>query len=132
RGRQTRGSPLRGVRAVLGLGRPPAEEQPGSYTFPGRLLAHRWHTPDMGSRNQQFVLTCENATVQITFLAPDLIRVRVSPTGQFSAPFSYAVAKGDDEWRADEWSAIKCSLEETEDALIIRTSRVHCHVAKAH
>jgi hypothetical protein len=58
-----------------------------SYLFPGRVLAHRWHG------GQGIELTCQNAMAQIAVLAPDLMRVRVSPTGKMPAPFSYAVAK---------------------------------------
>jgi alpha-glucosidase len=136
-GRRTRGSPLRGVRAVLGLGKGTDPGPPTAYTFPGRVLAHRWYTPDAGSpdcdqHSQQFLLTCENALVQLTVLAPDLVRVRVSPTGRFSAPFSYAIDKEDDQWPASRQSTVECSTEETEEALIIRTPRLHVHIAKAH
>jgi alpha-glucosidase (family GH31 glycosyl hydrolase) len=121
-----RGSPLRGLRALLGLGKSKPEVE-HDHVFPGRVLAHHWHTPALGSPNQRFVLTCENAVVQITVLAPDLIRVRASPTGRFSAPTSYAVAKKD-----QDWPAVECSLEETEQALVIRTAQLQCHIAKPH
>jgi alpha-glucosidase len=131
-GRRPKGSPLRGLRTVLRLGRGPDKGPPAAYTFPGRVLAHHWYTPDIGSPNQQFLLTCENALVQLTVLAPDLVRVRVSPTGRFSAPFSYAIAKKDDEWSATPQPSVECSVEETEETLIIRTSKLHIHIAKAH
>jgi len=119
-------SPLRGLRALLHLGKKQPDTEPDTI-FPGRVLAHHWDTPNQSTPNAQIVLTCENAVVQITVLAADLIRVRASPTGRFSAPFSYAVAKAD-----IDWPAVSCTLEETEQALIIRTARLHCHIAKRY
>lgn len=112
-----RGSYLAGASTLL---RPQAVRagQP-EYAFPGRVLAH--------SRREQHVeLTCENAMVQITVLAPDLMRVRVSPSGRFLPPFSYAVAKPD-----DDWAPAVFAVEETEQYLWIRTARLHCRVERA-
>lgn len=123
---RTRRSALQGLRALLWHGQSKPETEL-DYHFPGRVLAHHWYTPDQTSPNQRIVLTCENAVVRISVLAPDLIRVRASPTGRFSEPFSYAVAKQD-----REWPMVECTLSETETALVIRTLRLHCHIAKAH
>ena len=120
------GKPLRGLGALLRRGkRKSGADQ--DYVFPGRVLTHRWYTPHPGLPNPQLVVTCENAVIQITVLATDLIRVRASPTGRFSEPFSYAVEKED--W---EWPPVDCTLEETKEALIIRTARLHCQISKSY
>jgi alpha-glucosidase len=116
---RSKGSVLGGLGALLA--RPRADAPPPAYLFPGRVLAHRWQ------HGQRIELTCENAMVQITVLAPDLLRVRVSPTGRLSPPFSYAIARAD-----DEWPPVELSVEELEDCLMIRTSRLHCRIDKAH
>jgi alpha-glucosidase len=126
-GRPVKGSPLRGVSAVLGLHKNRARPPSSTYSYPGRLLAHRRYAPDANSPAQQFLLTCENTVLQIAVLAPDLMRVRVSPTGRFATLPSYAVARAD-----HEWPAVPCSVQETDEALILRTPRLHCHVDKAH
>ena len=61
-------SPLRGLKALLRLDASRPDTAPDTL-FPGRVLAHRWYTPDPSSPNQRIVLTCENAIVQITVLA---------------------------------------------------------------
>jgi alpha-glucosidase len=99
-----------------------SEEGSGhEYVFPGRVLAHQWR------HGQRIELTCENATVQIAVLAADLMRVRVSTSGRFPPPTSYAVAKDD-----EAWPPVELSVEETSDALLIRTPKLHCHVRKSH
>jgi alpha-glucosidase len=116
---QSRGSLLRGLGTLLS--RPEASTQQRTFLFPGRVLAHQWHS------GQRIELTCQNAIVEIAVLAPDLMRVRVSPTGRLPAPFSYAVAKAD-----QDWAPVEITVEETRDHLLIRTARLHCRVDKAH
>jgi alpha-glucosidase len=117
---QSKGSVLRGVGALISNKSPADESQP-AYLFAGRVLAHRWQ------QGQRIELTCENAMVQVAVLAPDVMRVRVSPMGRLSPPFSYAVAKAD-----EEWPPVDLSVEELADHLMIRTDRLHCRIDKAH
>ena len=123
---KSKGSLLCGISAVLG--KPPKETSiDTSYTFPGRVLAHRWNSAAKGPERQRVELTCENAMVRITVLAADLIRVRVNPSGRFAEPFSYAVAKKD-----TDWTPVQFTLEETAEAVLIRTQNLHCRVDKAY
>lgn len=119
------GASLRGLNALL---KPPPDEQTEApYTFAGRVLAHHWNSAAKGIERQTVELTCENALVRITFLAADLVRVRVSPDGRFPEPFSYAVHKSD-----EHWSPIELTLQETADALTIRSPKLTCRIEKAH
>ena len=102
-----------------------ATEEP-QYIRPGRVLNYRWHPPTREFPNARLELTCENAVARITILAPDLMRVRVRRDGHFPPPFSYAVARSD-----EGWPMVDCSLHEESEALVIRTSRLLCHVARS-
>ena len=124
---RTRGSFLRGIAAVLGSKPRTDRDQVAEYAFPGRVLAHQWLSSAKGPQRQQVELTCENAMVRISVLAPDVIRVRASPTGRFSPLFSYAIAKDDAAWPPTPFT-----VEESEDALTIRTARLQCRVEKPH
>jgi alpha-glucosidase len=114
---ESRGSLLGGVGSLLGR---PAQAARSNYLFPGRVLAWQRH-------NQRIELTCQNAMVRIAVLAPDVVRVRVSPTGLPSAPFSYAIARRD-----EAWPPVELSVEETPGYLLVRTARLHCRIAKEH
>ncbi|MDH7473608.1 MAG: glycoside hydrolase family 31 protein [Anaerolineae bacterium] len=70
-------------------------------------------------------LTCEKAAVQLTVLAEDLIRVRLSPTGRFPPPFSYAVDKED-----GDWPAVDFTVHESDETIEVRTARLTCRVMK--
>ena len=100
---------------------------PARYAFPGRVLAHRWVAAPGSTAGQYLELTCDNAMVRLTVLAPDLVRVRVSPTGRFPPPFSYAVARPD-----EAWPPVEVTLDETEEHLWLRTGRLHCQIAKGY
>jgi hypothetical protein len=117
---QAKGSALRGIRGLIGHKEAQSTGHPEEYAFPGRVLAHQWQS------RQRIELICENALVRIDVLAPDPIRVRVSPSGRFPPPFSYAVAKED-----KEWAPVGIAVEETEDALLIRTAKLCCRADKA-
>ena len=123
---QTKGSLWGGLSGVVRSAQQVDDAQP-RYLFPGRVLAHRWDASAMGTRRQRIELTCEHAMVQISVLAADLMRVRISPSGRFPPPFSYAVARED-----EAWPAVDFSIEETPEALTIRTARLHCRIDRAH
>ena len=123
---QASGSILRGIAGVLGK-QPHQPLADTTYTFPGRVLAHRWNSAAKGPERQRIELTCENALIRLDVLAADLIRVRVSPSGRFSEPFSYAIAKKD-----EQWPPVKFTLQETAETLRIRTARGQCCVDKTH
>jgi alpha-glucosidase len=115
---QSRGSVWRGLAALAS--KSDRDEKDPTYLFAGRLLAYHWQ------HGQRIELTAENAMAHISVLAPDLIRVRVSPSGRLPPPFSYAVCKAD-----EEWAPVELDVEEQQDHLMIRTAKLHCRVNKA-
>ncbi len=119
-------APLRGLKALVSPTQP-ADKTSITYTFPGRVLGHRWNSAAQGIERQTVELTCENALIRLTFLTADLVRVRVSPDGRFGEPFSYAVCKAD-----NTWPPIELSLEETANTLTIRTPKLTCRIEKQH
>lgn len=123
---QARGSALRGIVGLIGHKEAQSTGHPEEYAFPGRVLAYQWQSTALAPERQRIELICENALVRIDALAPDLMRVRVSPFGRFPPPFSYAVAKED-----KEWAPVGIEVEETEDALLIRTAKLCCRADKA-
>jgi len=88
----------------------------------------------MGYARQGRIVTvdCANGSYRIAMLAPDVVRVRFLPTdGPASSrptgvPFSYSVARSDDEWPACEFRVI-----EALSCVEIRTSRLICRIDKA-
>ena len=64
-------------------------------------------------------ITYQGGTVRVEFLAPDLVRVRLSADGSFPEPFSYAVEKRD-------WPAPEVSLAEAGGAVEFGSARLRC------
>ena len=122
---KARGSTIRGVASLIAKHRTDTAQP--HYVFPGRVLAHQWQSSAKGAQRQRVELTCENAIVRIAVLAPDLMRVRISPTGRFPPPFSYALAKTD-----EKWPPVPFTVEETQEHLTVRTERLHCRIDKAY
>lgn len=89
--RRVWGSRLRGIGAALGLLKNRARAPSLTCSFPGRLLSCRRYSPDADALIPCWLLTCENALIQIAVLAPDLVRIRASPTGHFAASPGYAI-----------------------------------------
>lgn len=95
---------------------PPAWNRP--WTFIGDLVS-------CSRDGRQVTLQCVNAAMQLTVLAPDLVRIRLSPTGEFPAPFSYAVARKD-----DDWPAARFTLEERPDCFLLRTGKLLVRITR--
>jgi len=74
---------------------------------------------------QTVTIRCQNASLQITVLAADLLRIRLSISGIFLPLQSYAVTKADVEWPQTSYA-----LQETAEAIEIRTERVVCRITK--
>ena len=88
-----------------------------TYRFLGDITSFDYH-------DQSLTITCGQATVRIDVLAPDLLRVRLAPDGQFGAGFSYAIEK-------TEWPAVDVAFEESADALLLRTAAITCRVQRS-
>ena len=70
-------------------------------------------------------VACDNATIHITVLAADLLRVYVQRQGESLDTFSYAVARPDEEWPATAFT-----VRETDAAIDVCTARLICCVAR--
>ena len=117
-GGNTQGSLWRGLSGMWAALRPPVEPSldPGRFTFAGDVLSYQ-------HQRQTLTLLCENASLQISVLAADVVRVRLSRSRFFPTPESYAIAKAD-----AEWPPARHSVEETGGAIELRTEGMTCHI----
>ena len=116
-----RGSVLRGLAGLRTALQAPPPERPldtRDLTTPGEVMGH-------DRQGQTVTVRCVHASLQLTFLAADLVRVRLSPAGEFPARRSYAVAKTD-----PEWTPVPFTLNETGQAIEIHTERLTCRIDK--
>jgi alpha-glucosidase len=67
----------------------------------------------------------DNAAVQLSVLASNLIRVRFSPTGEFLPRRSWPVTKAN-----EDWPVVAFDVEETTDAIALATDQVTLKVEK--
>ncbi len=112
-------SALRGLAGLFASRRPTTwVPTPNDVTFPGDVLTYE----RMG---QAITLHCQNAAVQITILAANLVRVRLSPTRAFPAPWSYAIAKPDEQWQPAQYE-----LQDTPEQIELRTASLICRIRK--
>jgi alpha-glucosidase len=75
---------------------------------------------------QLIELTANSARLTLAILAPNLIRVRCSPNGQFLPRRSWAVTRDDTEWLVPAYTT-----QETPERLEIATERIQMQVEKA-
>lgn len=68
---------------------------------------------------------CGGPCLSICVLAPNLIRVRMNPTGKFLPRRSWAVAQAD-----EEWPTIPFEVRETADAIAIETEKLRILVER--
>ncbi|NJO42213.1 MAG: glycoside hydrolase family 31 protein [Cyanobacteria bacterium CRU_2_1] len=66
---------------------------------------------------------CEGARLSITVLAPNLIRVRLAPTGEFVARRSWSVTRED-----AEWAIVPVQIEEGEEAIVLKTEQISVYL----
>lgn len=90
-----------------------------------------WMSPggvrSWSARGGALTLICDNADVQLAALSPEIIRVRLRPDRKFPQPFSYALARED-----EDWPACEVSVDETPAAVLLRTSALSVEVSKAN
>ena len=111
-------SRLRRFIAALNGPRHPEPPSREDFAFAGDLLHHRID-------GQMIELVCDRGVLQITVLAPDMLRVRYRSDGQFEPPFSYAVTRGDEEWPAAHFAVVEAG-----DDLDTRTDRLVCQIGR--
>ncbi len=68
---------------------------------------------------------CGEASLTISMLAANLIRVRLAPTGEFIPQRSWAVTRDD-----AEWFVVPFELQETSEAVEIKTEQMRVHVQR--
>jgi alpha-glucosidase len=88
-----------------------------SYHFLGDITSYRFE-------QQCLDLRCGAALVRVEVLAPDLMRVRLAPDGEFDHGFSYAVAR-------TEWPAAEATFLAGDDALELRSAALTCRVQRS-
>ena len=84
---------------------------------PGAVRSHEVH-------GQTVIVTCEHATIHITILAEDLLRVQLQRPGEALDHFSYAIARTD-----EQWPPVAFSIRRGEEGIDIATARLVCRVA---
>ncbi|MBD3882046.1 glycoside hydrolase family 31 protein [Phormidium tenue FACHB-886] len=103
--------------------------------------AQAWSTPDAIQSFEQddrsINLTCTSnippqsqsdhsqsyARLKITALAPNLLRVRLAPTGEFLPRRSWSVAKAD-----EDWQTIPVTVAETEEVITLSTEQLRVQI----
>ncbi|OUL33472.1 alpha-glucosidase [Nostoc sp. T09] len=98
------------------FGKLPTTNQP--WTTIGCVQAVNW-----SERTVNF--ECTNSSFQITILAPNLLRVRLAPTGEFSPRRSWAVTVDD-----SEWAKVPFEVQDSEAAVEITTEQIRVCVQK--
>ncbi len=120
-GPQSHGSALRGLARLPFAFRSSKTDRlvdPQHFNHLGDVLSH-------SRKGSTVVVECENGALQLTALAPEVWRVRMSASRNFPPPDSYSVTKRDDEWTV---TPIEC--HETADALLTRSTSGTCSVSK--
>lgn len=74
-------------------------------------------------RDRGIYFQCSNSCIAISILAPNLIRVRMSPTGKFIPRRSWAVTLDD-----EDWAITPFELKETDAVVEITTAQIKIHI----
>ncbi|MBN1487632.1 MAG: DUF4968 domain-containing protein, partial [Anaerolineae bacterium] len=100
-----------------------------SLTEKSRIKPQEWQgtgAVQLISRNgRSAVIQAENATLEITFLASDLVRVRAYQPGKEHPPVPYAIAKPEEDWT--DLPPLK--FTQTESALLMTTDKLSLGVS---
>lgn len=144
-----RGSVLRGIAGVLSTSRQATVEKPASaqdWTLVGDVISQQ-------RDGQTLTLYCENAALQLTILAADVVRVRLSPAEPIAGragpaePMAgrtgpgegspdggahrFAVSQSYTPCRADSgWAAAAYTLMESQHEIEVRTQRLVCRITR--
>ena len=120
-GPQPRGSVLTALTGLLSAIGPSRAHDPidaQRLTRPGHVLSY-------SQTSSAIVLQCENAALQLTALAPEVWRVRMSRNRSFAPLDSYALAKGDNE---SPVAPLQCV--EGANAVVARSASLTCNINK--
>lgn len=80
---------------------------------------------DINASDRSLSIQCGESGLKITVLAPNLIRVRMSPTGEFLPRRSWAVTKDD-----GDWEAVSFQVSQTSEELKITTEQLRVVVER--
>jgi alpha-glucosidase len=75
--------------------------------------------------DRQVRFNCGEPGITISVLAPNLVRVRMSPTGTFLPRRSWAVTRAD-----EQWSPVPFEVRETAEAIEIETEQLRIVVQR--
>ncbi|MBD2202053.1 glycoside hydrolase family 31 protein [Calothrix sp. FACHB-1219] len=98
------------------FGKLPTTNQPWNHI--GSVQAVNWSDSTVN-------FDCGNSRLQVTILSPNLIRVRFSPTGEFTPRRSWAVTVDD-----SEWTQLPFEVQDNETAVEITTGKIRLCVEK--
>lgn len=97
----------------------------------GKLPTHRqpWHSiaavQALQVTNQTLHLDCGQPQVQLSLLAPNLVRVRFAPHGEFTPRRSWAVTKPDEEWKLTPFE-----VQESDGKIEVKSDRLRLEVQR--
>lgn len=87
-----------------------------SYRSLGAVRNVHWH-------DNRLTLDCSGPRVQISVLAPDVVRVRLAPGGEFAPDFSHAVVVRD-------WPGASCELAQDAEKIVLKTAELEVRVKR--
>jgi alpha-glucosidase len=73
--------------------------------------------------NQHLTLHCGGPTLRLSILAPNLIRVRLAPSGKFLPQRSWAVNRAD-----EEWETVPFEVKEIDQKIHVQTDRLRLEI----
>lgn len=106
------------------------------------ISAQAWSSPgaiqSYESQERGILCQCEQGRLSITVLAPNLVRVRMAPTGEFLPRRSWAVTLAD-----SDWPGVSVEIRETDETIALETeqmivcierssSRITCYDLQGH
>lgn len=112
---------------VQALGIPDEETKPKgnpALDLPEIVVTYLGAVTGYTQENNNYYFTDGHASVQVKVVSDEIIRVRLAPTGQFLADFSYAVSQVDKHVEL-------YTLEETIESYKVKTNTVTCVIRKA-
>lgn len=94
------------------------------------ISAHTWVTlgavQSIERHDRGVELQCENARLIVSVLAANLVRVQLSPTGEWMPRRSWAVTKED-----SAWTTVSPEIQETEATISLKTEQVTVQIDRA-
>jgi alpha-glucosidase len=132
----SKSSPQEVFRALLKVASPSTLKSAIQYNLAIRRLNRRFGRPKptgpfrtlgkvraIDTHPRGALIRAENGQIEIYFVAPDVVRVRMRNDTQFDPPFSYAVIES-------EWPAVTVQHQDSVEQAIAQSDRVVCRIHK--